>query len=109
MDCSLEGDEFETDEANLEAWQQMFGQRHYWAVDVGPATFIGLSTTRFRRLGWGWVGCLAGNCCGQAGLWLAGGTAAGHTLSSSMPQSACCAVLLCCAAVLRPRCLQQPL
>jgi hypothetical protein len=27
----------------------MFKQRHYWAVDVGPATFIGLSTTRFRR------------------------------------------------------------
>ena len=49
LHCSLEGDEFETDEANLEAWQQMFRQRHYWAVDVGPATFIGLSTTRFRR------------------------------------------------------------
>ena len=49
LHCSLEGDEFETDEANLEAWQQMFQQRHYWAVDVGPATFIGLSTTRFRR------------------------------------------------------------
>jgi hypothetical protein len=49
LHCSLEGNEFESDEANLEAWQQMFQQRHYWAVDVGPATFIGLSTTRFRR------------------------------------------------------------
>lgn len=47
--CSLEGDEFETDEENLAAWQQAFRQRHYWAVDVGPATFIGLSTVRFRR------------------------------------------------------------
>ena len=46
---SLEGDEFETDEENLAAWQQLFRQQHYWAVDVGPATFIGLSTVRFRR------------------------------------------------------------
>lgn len=44
----LEGDEFETDEANLAAWHAYFGQRHYWTADVGPATLIGLSTTRFR-------------------------------------------------------------
>jgi hypothetical protein len=27
---------------------QVFGQPHYWSVDVGPLTLIGLSTTRFR-------------------------------------------------------------
>ena len=47
--CSLEGDEFETDEENLAAWQELFRQKHYWAAEVGPATFIGLSTVRFRR------------------------------------------------------------
>ena len=31
---------------------QAFGQRHYWAADVGPATFIGLSTVRFRSNPW---------------------------------------------------------
>lgn len=48
----LEGDEFETDEENLAAWQEAFRQRHYWAADVGPATFIGLSTVRFRSNPW---------------------------------------------------------
>lgn len=48
----LEGDEFETDEENLAAWQAAFRQKHYWAADVGPATFIGLSTTRFRSNPW---------------------------------------------------------
>jgi 3',5'-cyclic AMP phosphodiesterase CpdA len=47
----LEGDEFETDEDNLAAWQELFRQKHYWAAEVGPATFIGLSTVRFRRCG----------------------------------------------------------
>ena len=59
--CSLEGDEFETDEENLAAWHETFCQKHFWAADVGPATFIGLSTVRFRR--WGlWVG---GGCGGS--------------------------------------------
>jgi len=44
----VEGDEFETDEANLAAWHSTFKQRHYWSADLGPATLIGLSTTRFR-------------------------------------------------------------
>lgn len=44
----LEGDEFETDEENLVAWHLAFRQRHYWTADVGPATVIGLSTTKFR-------------------------------------------------------------
>lgn len=44
----LEGEEFESDEENLKAWRQTFKHRHYWSVDVGPATVIGLSTTRFR-------------------------------------------------------------
>ncbi|PSC75593.1 calcineurin-like phosphoesterase [Micractinium conductrix] len=48
----LEGDEFETDEENLAAWQEAFRQKHYWAADVGPATFIGLSTVRFRSNPW---------------------------------------------------------
>ena len=47
---SMEGAEFATDEQNLAAWHRRFRQHHCWAVDVGPATFIGLSTTRFRRL-----------------------------------------------------------
>lgn len=46
---SLEGDEFETDEDNLAAWHEAFKQKHFWAAEVGPATFIGLSTVRFRR------------------------------------------------------------
>lgn len=44
----LEGDDFETDEENLAAWQQAFSQRHYWLARLGPATLIGLSTVRFR-------------------------------------------------------------
>lgn len=44
----LEGEEFEADEANLAAWHAAFGQRHFWSVDCGPATLVGLSTTRFR-------------------------------------------------------------
>jgi hypothetical protein len=44
----VEGAEFETDEENLAAWHNRFKQRHYWASDLGPATLIGLSTTRFR-------------------------------------------------------------
>lgn len=44
----LEGEEFETDEENLEAWQREFGQRHYWAADLGRVLAVGLSTTRFR-------------------------------------------------------------
>ena len=57
--CSLEGDEFETDEENLAAWQELFRQRHYWAAEVGPATFIGLSTVRFRRCVCVWSSGLA--------------------------------------------------
>lgn len=48
----LEGDEFETDEENLAAWHETFCQKHFWAADVGPATFIGLSTVRFRSNPW---------------------------------------------------------
>lgn len=44
----LEGEDFETDEANLQAWCQIMGQRHYWAARVGPLLCIGLSTVRFR-------------------------------------------------------------
>ncbi|KAI8474051.1 MAG: Metallo-dependent phosphatase-like protein [Monoraphidium minutum] len=44
----LEGHEFETDEENLAAWHDVFGQRHYWAAELGPALLVGLSTTRFR-------------------------------------------------------------
>lgn len=32
-------------------WQcarQAFGQRHYWAAELGPLVCIGLSTVRFR-------------------------------------------------------------
>lgn len=44
----LEAAEMETDEENLAAWQEAFGQRHFWAADLGPATVVGLSTVRFR-------------------------------------------------------------
>jgi hypothetical protein len=47
----LEGlDEFETDSANLQAWQQAFGlETPYWSKQVSPRTLlVGLSTTRFR-------------------------------------------------------------
>eukprot|EP01026_Neomeris_dumetosa_P064974 TRINITY_DN6220_c0_g1_i9.p1 TRINITY_DN6220_c0_g1~~TRINITY_DN6220_c0_g1_i9.p1 ORF type:complete len:477 (+),score=54.31 TRINITY_DN6220_c0_g1_i9:74-1504(+) len=44
----LEGEEFMTDEANLEAWQKAFQQNHYWAMDYGSCVAIGLSTTKFR-------------------------------------------------------------
>lgn len=60
--CSLEGDEFETDEENLAAWQELFKQKHYWAAEVGPATFIGLSTVRFRR-------CTRSLCCLHCDGW----------------------------------------
>ena len=56
----MEGAEFVTDEDNLAAWHRRFRQHHCWAVDVGPATFIGLSTTRFRRWGWTWAGAMPG-------------------------------------------------
>jgi len=44
----LEGDEFDTDEHNLAAWQAVFGQHHHWVEEVGPAVALGLSTTRYR-------------------------------------------------------------
>lgn len=44
----LEGEEFESDEENLAAWHKAFGQRHYWSCQLGPAMFVGLSTTKFR-------------------------------------------------------------
>lgn len=44
----LEGPEFDDDGANLAAWEAAFGQRHFWARDVGPALLVGLSTTRYR-------------------------------------------------------------
>uniref|UniRef100_A0A061QWZ0 Calcineurin-like phosphoesterase n=1 Tax=Tetraselmis sp. GSL018 TaxID=582737 RepID=A0A061QWZ0_9CHLO len=45
----LEGEEFETDEENLEAWKSAFLQeRHYWAKDLGDALLVGLSTVKFR-------------------------------------------------------------
>lgn len=44
----LEGDEFATDQDNLAAWEQVFGQPHYWAADLGHARLVGLSTTRYR-------------------------------------------------------------
>jgi len=39
---------FDTDEDNLAAWQEAWGQHHHWAVDAGPAVLIGISTTRYR-------------------------------------------------------------
>jgi hypothetical protein len=44
----LEGDEFDSDAANLAAWQEAFQQHHYWALPLGPVLAIGLSTVRFR-------------------------------------------------------------
>lgn len=44
----LEGDEFEEDADNLAAWQEAFGQQHYWSAELGPALVVGLSTVRFR-------------------------------------------------------------
>lgn len=44
----LEGYEFETDAENLTAWQEEFGQSHFWELDVGSAVCLGLSTVRFR-------------------------------------------------------------
>lgn len=44
----LEGEDFDTDEANLEAWRQIMGQRHHWAAKLGPLLCIGLSTVKFR-------------------------------------------------------------
>lgn len=39
---------FDTDEANLAAWQEAWGQHHFWAHDAGPAVLIGISTTKYR-------------------------------------------------------------
>ena len=44
----LEGAEFDTDEANLAAWQAAFQRSHHWVRDVGPCVLVGLSTTRYR-------------------------------------------------------------
>jgi len=44
----LEAHDVETDERNVADWSRAFSQRHHWAADVGPATFVGLSTVRFR-------------------------------------------------------------
>lgn len=51
----LEGSEFNTgnaeldDATNLGVWTQIFGQKHYWAENVGDKwLLLGLSTTRFR-------------------------------------------------------------
>ncbi|CAI5513423.1 unnamed protein product [Closterium sp. Naga37s-1] len=45
----LEGSEFESDERNLLAWKDAFGQEHYWRRDLGDAgVCLGLSTVRFR-------------------------------------------------------------
>lgn len=44
----VEAHDVQTDEENVANWREVFSQRHYWAADVGPATFIGLSTVRFR-------------------------------------------------------------
>ncbi|KAG2491261.1 hypothetical protein HYH03_010467 [Edaphochlamys debaryana] len=44
----LEGDEYETDEANLSAWKEVFDQPHYWSADLGSARLLGLSTVRYR-------------------------------------------------------------
>ncbi|KAG2492808.1 hypothetical protein HYH03_008968 [Edaphochlamys debaryana] len=44
----LEGEDFETDEENLAGWEQVFGQPHYWAADLGVARVVGLSTIKHR-------------------------------------------------------------
>ncbi|KAK9826404.1 hypothetical protein WJX81_000388 [Elliptochloris bilobata] len=44
----LEGAEFESDSENLAAWVEAFGQRHFWAAELGPLVCLGLSTVRFR-------------------------------------------------------------
>ncbi|EIE19713.1 Metallo-dependent phosphatase [Coccomyxa subellipsoidea C-169] len=44
----LEGEDFETDEENLAAWREVFGQRHYWSMELGDVLCIGISTVRFR-------------------------------------------------------------
>jgi 3',5'-cyclic AMP phosphodiesterase CpdA len=44
----VEAFDVETDEQNVANWRTAFNQRHYWAADVGPVTFVGLSTVRFR-------------------------------------------------------------
>jgi hypothetical protein len=38
-----------TDAENLAAWRAAFGQRHFWAARLGPATLVGLSTVNFRE------------------------------------------------------------
>jgi hypothetical protein len=54
----LEGDEFEQDAVNLAAWQEAFQQHHYWAMPLGPALAVGLSTVRFRSNVYRWdQGC----------------------------------------------------
>ncbi len=44
----LEDAALDSDEENLEAWRQAFGQSHYWSSKLGNVTFVGLSTVRFR-------------------------------------------------------------
>ncbi|PNW84648.1 hypothetical protein CHLRE_03g152900v5 [Chlamydomonas reinhardtii] len=44
----LEGDEFQSDEENLAAWKEVFGQPHFWSADLGRAKVVGLSTERYR-------------------------------------------------------------
>lgn len=45
----LEGTEFATDAENLTVWSEMFGQPHFWALELpGDTLCIGLSTVQFR-------------------------------------------------------------
>ncbi|GFR41890.1 hypothetical protein Agub_g2676, partial [Astrephomene gubernaculifera] len=44
----LEGEEFESDEENLEAWSQVFQRPPYWCAQLGVARVVGLSTVRYR-------------------------------------------------------------
>lgn len=64
----LEGDDYETDEANL----QMMGQRHYQAARVEPVLGIGLSTVRSRsnafRFQVLWTGITLGMVLNQFGF-----------------------------------------
>ena len=73
----LEGDEFETDEENLAAWQQTFGHKHYWA-----AGGCGSSLTR---------------SCGI------GSVAAAHTLPGAAARPACCTATTGSAAARCPQ------
>ena len=44
----LEDAALDSDEENLEAWREAFGQSHFWSSKIGNVTFVGLSTVRFR-------------------------------------------------------------